>query len=242
MTSRRYTGSVSAVARCGLSALVLVLVGATARAEVTLSGTATFEFAQSTGTGDPQKFDLRLEPVLNADLPEDWTFTTILRLRGDAYDRLEPGEPKPLEMSSLSRAQPIGNQVVFELREFYVQGDVGPALLTIGKQQVVWGQADGLKVLDVVNPQYFREFILPEFEESRRGSVATHLASTTFCWLPPDSWRTRCSPPLARIPKRSIMSAASLASLPRSMTKARDMRSRSASETFSRIVIGRMRP
>lgn len=37
----------------------------------------------------------------------------------------------------------------------------------IGKQQVVWGQADGLKVLDVVNPQDYREFNLDEFEDSR---------------------------------------------------------------------------
>jgi hypothetical protein len=33
---------------------------------------------------------------------------------------------------------------------------------TIGKQQVVWSKADGLKVLGVVNPQSFREFIMTE--------------------------------------------------------------------------------
>jgi len=31
----------------------------------------------------------------------------------------------------------------------------------------VWGQADGLRVLDVVNPFNFREFILPDFEDRR---------------------------------------------------------------------------
>ena len=28
-----------------------------------------------------------------------------------------------------------------------------------------------------------------------RGSVSSHLPSTTFCWLPPDSWPTTCSGP-----------------------------------------------
>jgi len=39
--------------------------------------------------------------------------------------------------------------------------------LRLGKQQIVWGETDGLKLLDVMNPQNFREFILDEFEDSR---------------------------------------------------------------------------
>ena len=31
----------------------------------------------------------------------------------------------------------------------------------------MWGQADGIKVLDAVNPQSFREFILDDFDDSR---------------------------------------------------------------------------
>jgi len=50
-----------------------------------------------------------------------------------------------------------------ELREFYLETDWGKSYFTFGKQQVVWGKADGLKVLDVVNPQSFREFILEDF-------------------------------------------------------------------------------
>lgn len=147
--------------------LALALTAPAATAEVTLSGEATFEFAQSTGTGDPQKLEMRLEPELDADLPGGWSFTGITRLRADVYDRLEPGAPHPVEMSSISRPLLIGDRAELELREFFVTGEIGPALLTLGKQQVVWGQADGLKILDVVNPQDFREFILPDFEVSR---------------------------------------------------------------------------
>lgn len=59
-----------------------------------------------------------------------------------------------------------GNHRV-ELFEAYADMWFGDTSLRIGKQQVVWGQADGLKVLDVVNPQSFREFNLPVFEDSR---------------------------------------------------------------------------
>jgi len=37
----------------------------------------------------------------------------------------------------------------------------------LGKQQVVWGRTDGLRVLDLVNPLDLREFILDERVDSR---------------------------------------------------------------------------
>ena len=101
-----------------VAGFALVLGSQQAGAEITLSGAATFEFAQSTGTGDPQKLELRLEPELTADLPGGWSFTGISRLRADVYDRLVPGAPDPDEMSNLSRTVLIGDRVELELREF----------------------------------------------------------------------------------------------------------------------------
>ena len=43
------------------------------------------------------------------------------------------------------------------LRELYVDASVGDWDLRIGKQQVVWGTADGIKLLDMVNPTDYRE-------------------------------------------------------------------------------------
>ncbi|GAA6135845.1 hypothetical protein NBRC116188_26350 [Oceaniserpentilla sp. 4NH20-0058] len=54
-----------------------------------------------------------------------------------------------------------------ELLEAYGGLWLGNTSIRLGKQQVVWGQADGLKVLDVINPQNYREFNLPDFEDSR---------------------------------------------------------------------------
>ena len=77
---------------------------------------------------------------------------------------------------------------------------------------------------------------------SSRGLVASHLPSTTFCWLPPESLPTICSGPRARMPKRAMASVASASSSPRSMKPRRAIRRSTASDTFWRRVIGRMSP
>lgn len=66
-----------------------------------------------------------------------------------------------------------------ELFESYIDMWFGDTSLRLGKQQVVWGQADGLKVLDVVNPQSFREFNLPVFEDSRIPTWMMNLQHPT---------------------------------------------------------------
>jgi len=57
------------------------------------------------------------------------------------------------------------------LRELYVDTEVGnedsPVSLRIGKQQVVWGTADGIKLLDIINPTDWREFAQNTMEEAR---------------------------------------------------------------------------
>jgi hypothetical protein len=55
------------------------------------------------------------------------------------------------------------------LREFYIDHSIGDGALDIrfGKQQVVWGTADGIKLLDIINPTDFREFSQNTMEDSR---------------------------------------------------------------------------
>ncbi len=53
------------------------------------------------------------------------------------------------------------------LREFYFDTTVGKTDLRIGKQQVVWGTADGIKLLDIINPTDWREFNQNKMEDSR---------------------------------------------------------------------------
>jgi hypothetical protein len=116
---------------------------------------------------EAQKIELLFEPEIKAELPNSWNLTSNARLRADAVDELEPGTPIQSERSSYSQRLTIGDQVDIELQELFVQRYFGDTFLKAGKQQIVWGQADGLKVLDVVNPQDFREFILDDFADSR---------------------------------------------------------------------------
>jgi hypothetical protein len=53
------------------------------------------------------------------------------------------------------------------LRELYVDTGAGDWDLRIGKQQVVWGTADGIKLLDIINPTDFRELNQNAMEDSR---------------------------------------------------------------------------
>jgi len=53
------------------------------------------------------------------------------------------------------------------LRELYVDTMVGDTEIRIGKQQVVWGTADGIKLLDIINPTDYREFAQNTMEDSR---------------------------------------------------------------------------
>lgn len=165
-------------------------VGATARP---LTAEVGVEWALGTHDGDSQKLELRIEPTLKLDLPGNFQLGAIGRLRGDGFDRLEPGAPRELDVAPFSRPVDFGDRVAIELRELYVQGKIGPAWLRAGKQQVVWGQADGLKVLDVVDPQDFREFILPTFEDSRiplwtlNGEIPIGPAQLQLLWIPDPS-------------------------------------------------------
>jgi len=150
-----------------LALLGLLAAPAAHAASLDLSATAELEWALATGDGRAQKLELEVVPLLRARLPEGFRLTAVGRLRADAYDRLEVGRPDQAEVAPVSRRYGLGEHAELELRELYVEGRVGPGWLRAGKQQVVWGQADGLKVLDVVNPQSFREFILEPFEDSR---------------------------------------------------------------------------
>ncbi len=58
-------------------------------------------------------------------------------------------------------------QTELSLRQALLSWSAGPADVRVGRQQIVWGEAIGTFITDVVNPKDFREFILPDFTEIR---------------------------------------------------------------------------
>ena len=53
------------------------------------------------------------------------------------------------------------------LREAYIDTSYNDWLIRAGKQQVVWGTADGMKLLDSINPTDFSEMAQNQMEDSR---------------------------------------------------------------------------
>ena len=181
----------------GISAALLLAGsgGAGAQEEfIIVTGKAQTESAVSTRDGSAQKIELSFQPEVEISLPSDFRLTAIGRFRGDIRDRLEPGDPKQDSTSPLSRRLLIGDHADLELREAYLSGPAGPFHLTVGKQQIVWGQADGLKVLDVVNPQDFREFILDDFADSRiplwslNAEISVGDFNAQLIWIPDQTY------------------------------------------------------
>jgi hypothetical protein len=148
------------------------------------------EWAQEFRKGDGQKLEISFEPELEIKLPHNAGLTLIGRFYGEGLSHLEPGMPRQDSVDPASRRWQIGDNIDAELREAYVDVPFEKANLRIGKQQVVWGRADGLKVLDVVNPQDFREFILDDYDDSRIPLWTFNLEvpikgiTAQFLWIP----------------------------------------------------------
>jgi len=76
------------------------------------------------------------------------------------------------------------------LREGYLDLFFSSMDLRIGKQQIIWGKADGVFITDVVSPKDLSEFLLPDFEEIRMGVNAVksnfYIGDHTLelIWLP----------------------------------------------------------
>ena len=63
-------------------------------------------------------------------------------------------------------------QQEMDLRQSYMDIFLDSTDIRIGKQQIVWGKADGVFITDVVSPKDLSEFLLPDFEEIRQGIQA----------------------------------------------------------------------
>ncbi|WP_281558380.1 DUF1302 family protein [Thalassomonas sp. RHCl1] len=117
--------------------------------------------------GRGQKFETLFEPQWNTSLTDNLDMTFIGRVRFDGLDKLGPDDDRGDNYGEANGPVLTSEHGDISIREWFFDTEVAGSYWRIGKQQVVWGQADGLKVLDVVNPQSYREFILDDFEDSR---------------------------------------------------------------------------
>ena len=76
------------------------------------------------------------------------------------------------------------------LREAYLDIYFNSVDLRIGKQQIIWGKADGVFITDIISPKDLQEFLLRDFDEIRMGITAVkadyYMGNNTFefVWVP----------------------------------------------------------
>lgn len=78
----------------------------------------------------------------------------------------------------------------FDMREIYLDLYFDNFDIRVGKQQIVWGKADGVFITDIVSPLNLFEFLLPDFDEIRIGVYAAKVdyyfgnSTIEFIWKP----------------------------------------------------------
>ena len=104
--------------------------------------------------GDIMKGEGTLKVFVNGGLGEDSSFHAEIQAIGDT--------------EGIDGYQYHRNYTQYDaLRELYIDTAAGGWDFRLGKQQVVWGKADGVKFLDIINPTDFREWGQNTMEDSR---------------------------------------------------------------------------
>jgi hypothetical protein len=101
--------------------------------------------------------DLNYQPVLGTDAPVD-AFKFFMRSRvnidvtqdlGSGLSKYDPFPVPYKDNGSLLRAK--GDKAVAEIWEVFADVSAGNAWWRLGRQNIVWGEADAIRLLDVVN-------------------------------------------------------------------------------------------
>lgn len=71
--------------------------------------------------------------------------------------------------------QYFDKNIDFGLREAYMDFYSDKLDLRVGKQQIIWGKAEGVFITDVISPKDLSEFLLRDFEEIRTGVTSVKL-------------------------------------------------------------------
>jgi hypothetical protein len=89
-------------------------------------------------------------------------------------DQLQEGAAYHVELNLMRDSEAVGDYDSNEsytqrdaLREAYVDMETNGYSIRAGKQQVVWGTADGMKLLDAINPTDYSEMAQNQMEDSR---------------------------------------------------------------------------
>lgn len=189
-----------------IALLFIAMIAPLARSEeIEVYNTSVITLRSSIDTDRQQNVRIKESDRTNIIVESEWkvyyqdfTFVGGLRISHDNEKNFGLSQSNhDLYFSDWSRPAFFSDKTMIELRNFYVQYtpemcwfNTDTCSIKFGKQQTVWGQADGLKVLDIVNPQSFEYFILDDYDSSRiplwtlnyEFSLGDH--EFQFLWIP----------------------------------------------------------
>lgn len=167
----------------------------------------------ATGLVDAKLKKGRLERMRSTvQLETEWkmgpqlVFKTIGRADYEAKYSLDSDIFRSTNTDNL-RSLPDGNNMEShaEMREFYVQYSPGNFTITAGRQQVVWGESDNLRMADIINPLdiswngglvSWEDIRIPQWMIDAKYSVPGSAYNLTgeLVWNPFDFQPTRFAP------------------------------------------------
>jgi len=157
------------------AALAAIFSASTAFAEAEVTGKIVHESAKFTTSGigigaattSTQTADSHGKDVMKTET------SARIYIDGEA-DTLQEGATYHVELNLMRDSKGIGKYDGNEsytqrdaLREAYVDAETNGYSIRAGKQQVVWGTADGMKLLDAINPTDYSEMAQNQMEDSR---------------------------------------------------------------------------
>lgn len=121
------------------------------------------------GTSQLVGSESRLQLEMEMEFHPDVIVFGIFRALHDAAYDIRSGS-SDWEQFAGSRAS-LGHET--KMREIYMDLTVGDWDFRIGKQQIVWGETDGMRLMDIINPlDMRRQYITRDWEDIRRPLVA----------------------------------------------------------------------
>ncbi len=164
------------------AALAAVFSASTAFAEAEVTGKIVHESAKFTTSGSTvgtdYSYGYTAAGINTATAPhgkDAFKQETSARIYVDgSIDEITDGATYHVELNLMKDGKATTNYDSNEsytqrdpLREAYLDSQVGDWSIRTGKQQVVWGTADGMKLLDMINPTDYGEMAQNQMEDSR---------------------------------------------------------------------------
>jgi len=157
------------------AALAAVFSASTAFAEAEVTGKIVHESAKFTTSGQGIGAKDTWNQTADTHGKDVFKTETSARIYIDgAADELQDGATYHVELNLMTDGKGVGKYDSHEsytqrdaLREAYVDTEVNDWSIRTGKQQVVWGTADGMKLLDAINPTDYSEMAQNQMEDSR---------------------------------------------------------------------------